>query len=124
VVVNGSNISTPVDCGPPPAPLNGSLESYTSTTERSVVSYSCDRGLVPEGSLMSSCTRSGWDPNPALTNCSIRQGLDPAVVGGIVGGVGGGLLVVSGVISIPICCCCWYKKKKIHDGKIELDEKA
>jgi len=40
----GLNISTSVDCGPPPAPRNGSLESYTNTTEGSVVFYSYDPG--------------------------------------------------------------------------------
>jgi len=54
----------------------------------------------------------------------LAQGLNQAVVGGIVGGVGGLLILSAIFISIPICCCCWYKKKKIHDGKIELDEKA
>ena len=36
-----------VDC----SPRNGSLESYTSTTEGSEVFYSCDPGLVQEGRM-------------------------------------------------------------------------
>ena len=69
----GLNISTSssVDCGPPPGPWNVSLESYTNTTEGSVVFYSCDSGLVPERRMMSLCTGSGWSPNPADLNCSV-----------------------------------------------------
>ena len=69
----GLNISTlnSVDCGPPPALRNGSLESYTNTTEGSVVFYSCDPGLVPEMRMMSVCTGSGWSPNTADLNCSV-----------------------------------------------------
>ena len=66
-----SNDLTPVDCGPPPVPWNGSLESYTNTTEGSVVFYSCDPGLVPVMRMMSVCTGSGWSPNPGALNCSI-----------------------------------------------------
>ena len=62
---------TQVDCGPPPTPWNGSLENYTSTTEGSVVFYSCDLGLVPEGRMLSVCTGSGWSPNPGDLTCSI-----------------------------------------------------
>jgi len=66
------NISpTPVDCGPPPTPRNGSLESYTNTREGSVVFYSCDPGLIPEMRMMSMCTGSGWSPNPCDLTCSI-----------------------------------------------------
>ena len=61
---------TLVDCGPPSAPRNGSLESYTNTTEGSVVFYSCDPGLVPERRMMSVCTGTGWSPNPGALGCS------------------------------------------------------
>ena len=64
-------LPTSVDCGPPPAPWNGSLESYTNTTEGSVVFYSCDPGLVPEHRMMSVCTGTGWSPNPGALNCSV-----------------------------------------------------
>jgi len=60
-----------VDCGPPPNPRNGSLESYTITTEGSVVFYSCDAALVPEGRVMSVCTGIGWSPNPACLDCNV-----------------------------------------------------
>ena len=64
-------LSTPVDCGPPAVPLNGSLESYTDTTEGSEVFYSCDPGLVPEERMMSVCTVNGWSPNPGASTCSV-----------------------------------------------------
>ena len=58
-----------VNCGPPVAPRNGSLESYTNTTEGSEVFYSCDQGLVPEGRMRAVCTRNGWSPNPDDLRC-------------------------------------------------------
>ena len=62
-------LTTIVDCGPPSVPRNGSLESYTITTEGSVVFYSCDLGLVPEGRMRAVCAENGWSPNPADLNC-------------------------------------------------------
>ena len=59
------------DCGPPVAPQNGSLESYTITTYGSKVFYSCDPGLVPEGRMRAVCTENGWSPNPADLNCTV-----------------------------------------------------
>ena len=58
-----------VDCGPPLAPWNGSLESYSGTTEGSEVFYSCNPGLVPEGRMRAVCNRNGWSPNPANLHC-------------------------------------------------------
>ena len=60
-----------VDCGPPVAPRNGTLKTYTSTTEGSEVFYSCDPGLVPEGRMRAVCTESGWSPNPGDVSCSV-----------------------------------------------------
>ena len=62
--------STSVDCGPPVAPRDGYLESYTNTTEGSEVFYSCDPGLVPEGKMIALCTENGWSPNPVDRNCT------------------------------------------------------
>ena len=59
-----------VDCGPPVAPRNGSLETYTDTREGSEVFYKCDPGLVPEGWMRAVCTRNGWSPNPADLDCT------------------------------------------------------
>jgi len=60
-----------VDCGPSAAPRNGSLESYTNTTEGSEVFYSCDPDHVPVGRMRAVCTENGWSPNPADLNCSV-----------------------------------------------------
>ena len=62
-------LTTTVDCGPPSVPRNGSLESYSIRTEGSVLFYSCDPGLVPEGRMRTVCTENGWRPNPADLNC-------------------------------------------------------
>ena len=59
-----------VDCGPPVAPQRGSLESFISTTESSVVFFGCGPGLVPEGRMIAVCTRNGWSPNPADLSCA------------------------------------------------------
>ena len=62
-----------VECGLPIAPRNGSLESYTNTTEGSEVFYSCDPGLVPVGRMRAVCTRNGWNPNPAELCCTVGR---------------------------------------------------
>ena len=62
--------TTSVDCGVPGDPKRGSLESYSDTTEGSEVFYSCDPGLVPEGTMRTVCTRNEWSPNPADLNCT------------------------------------------------------
>ena len=59
------------DCGPPVAPQNGSLESYTDTTEGSEVFYSCDPGLVPERRVKSVCAGNEWSPNPTDLSCTV-----------------------------------------------------
>ena len=59
-----------VDCGPPVAPKNGSLESYTDTTEGSEVFYGCDPGHVPQERMRAVCTRNGWSPNPTDLRCT------------------------------------------------------
>ena len=65
------SVFTSVDCGPPVAPRNGSLESYNDTTEGSEVFYSCNQGLVPEGRMRANCTRNGWSPNLADLVCTV-----------------------------------------------------
>ena len=60
-----------VDCDSPGDPRNGSLESYTDTTEDSEVFYSCDQHLVPERRMRAVCARNGWSPNPADLSCSV-----------------------------------------------------
>ena len=64
-------IYSSVNCGPPVAPRNGFLSSYTTTMNGSEVLYSCDPGLVPEGRMRTVCTRNGWSPNPADLRCTV-----------------------------------------------------
>ena len=59
------------DCGSPVAPQNGTLESYTNTSNGSEVFYSCDPGLVPVGRMRTVCTENGWSPNPVDLNCTV-----------------------------------------------------
>ena len=59
-----------VDCGPPGTPQHGST-NFTDTIEGSVVFYSCDQHLVPEGRMRVNCTRNGWRPiNPGRLRCT------------------------------------------------------
>ena len=67
--------SLPVDCGPPDNPRNGSVTSYTGTTNGSVAFYSCDPGLVPMMGRRAVCTGNGWSPNPADLSCSVGMSL-------------------------------------------------
>ena len=63
--------SPPVDCGSPCSPQNGSVTSYTGTTNGSLAFYSCDPGLVPVMGMRAVCTGNGWSPNPADLSCSV-----------------------------------------------------
>ena len=60
-----------VDCGPPGNPRNGSVASYTGTTNGSVAFYDCNPGLVPVMGMRAMCTGNGWSPNPADLSCTI-----------------------------------------------------
>ena len=71
-----------VDCSPPGNPRNGSLESYTDTTEGSEVFYRCNQGLVPERRMRAVCTRNGWSPNPAEICCTV--GMDKSYLESVV----------------------------------------
>ena len=68
-----------VDCGPPLAPSNGSLEIYTNTTEGSEVSYHCNPHFVPEGRFTAVCNGSEWSPNPADLNCTAGMSYEDTV---------------------------------------------
>ena len=66
---------SPVDCGPPGNPRNGSVTSFTGTTNGSVAFYSCNPGLVPVMGMRAVCTENGWSPNPADLSCSVGMSL-------------------------------------------------
>ena len=68
-----------VDCGSPCNPRNGSVTSYTGTTNGSVAFYSCNPGLVPVMGMRAVCTGNGWSPNPADLSCTV--GMQSVVTG-------------------------------------------
>ena len=60
------------NCGPPDPPLNGSLGSYSRTTEGANVTFQCDRFFFPVGVFSGVCTSASvWDPLPASHNCTL-----------------------------------------------------
>ena len=64
------------DCGAPPPPINGYVQSHTNTTEDSVVVLQCDPGFVLEGEMTAVCGSDGqWTPNPGGVTCSPRPTL-------------------------------------------------
>ena len=49
-----------VDCGTPPAaPVNGNRPTYSTTTFKSKVMYTCQPGYMPEGDRTITCLASG-----------------------------------------------------------------
>ena len=64
-------ITTAVDCGAPQPPLNGTVDTYSSTTEGSSITYHCNMGLFPVNKLVSVCSCTGqWTPNPTELSCT------------------------------------------------------
>ena len=65
-----------VDCGPPIQPINGNLGNYSSTKERSNVTFQCNEGYVPSIIRISTCNSFGmWSPAPQEHNCSMIEGI-------------------------------------------------
>ena len=64
-------LSPIVDCGDPDPPVNGSFGGdITSTVEGSEITYQCDDGLAPEGTMTAVCGQDGeWRPNPGDVEC-------------------------------------------------------
>jgi hypothetical protein len=59
-----------VDCGPPTAPANGSIENVTKTMEGGTTSFRCNRGFAPQDLASSVCASEGrWDPAPEAHAC-------------------------------------------------------
>ena len=67
----------PVVCNIPSPPINGSFTGDTASSQRSVgstITFQCDAGLFPVGSLTATCTDDGlWMPNPATFPCTVKQ---------------------------------------------------
>ena len=64
-------LSPVVDCGYPGPPVNGSFGGdITSTVEGSEITYQCDDGLTPEGTMTAVCGEDGeWRPYPGDVEC-------------------------------------------------------
>ena len=64
-------LSPIADCGYPDPPVNGSFGGdITSTVEGSEITYQCDDGLTPEGTMTAVCGQDGeWIPNPGDVEC-------------------------------------------------------
>ena len=59
-------IITVVDCGAHQPPLNGTVDTYSSTTEGSSITYHCNMGLFPVNKLVSVYWAVDTRPNRAL----------------------------------------------------------
>ena len=71
IVDNWILFSNAVSCsGPPLPPKNGSIGVYTGAIEGSVVAFFCNKGLIPDGQINTTCVSNGsWTPNPADLVC-------------------------------------------------------
>ena len=59
----GCHFNTAANCGAPPPPVNGFLQSYNNTTEGSVVVFQCEPGFVLEEGMRAVCGSNGqWSP--------------------------------------------------------------
>ena len=58
-----------VDCGEPQAPVNGNINSYTSTIEGAQITFQCNSD--PTNVMTSTCSSTGsWEPDPVMVFCS------------------------------------------------------
>jgi len=64
---------SPVGCGAPFHPENGSVQSLDisqGTQQGSEIVFSCNTSYVPAGNMMSVCGSDGmWNPDPATFVC-------------------------------------------------------
>ena len=62
---------SPVDCGMPNRPVNGSIRTSQSTLGGSVVEFGCAPGFIPSERMMATCALNGtWSPDPGTLMCS------------------------------------------------------
>ena len=62
---------TPVSCGQPVTPDNGSIEAYQNTTQGAEIFFKCNPGFVPAGRMRAVCGADGrWNPDPATLVCT------------------------------------------------------
>ena len=59
------------DCGEPVAGNGVMIQHYTTTFERSSITFTCEDGFLPSDIITSNCTGQGqWSPNPATYMCT------------------------------------------------------
>ena len=73
------HVASPILCGLPQSPLNGSLGRHSLTSPLdTIVNFQCDDGLFPNDIMTATCRnlsgRGEWDPNPADLVCRIEPG--------------------------------------------------
>ena len=62
---------SPVNCGMPNRPVNGSIQTPQSTLGGSVVDFGCTTGFIPAERMMATCTLNGtWSPDPGTLMCN------------------------------------------------------
>ena len=62
---------SPVNCGMPNRPVNGSIQTPQSTLGGSVVEFGCAPGFIPAERMMATCTLNGtWSPDPGTLMCN------------------------------------------------------
>lgn len=60
-----------IDCGDPEPPTNGSVITYSGTSEGDLVHFQCRRGLFPFEEQTAVCTLEGkWNPDPGQVECT------------------------------------------------------
>ena len=65
-----------VDCGPPFPPINGNVGHYSSTKERTNVTFQCYEGHVPSIMRIATCNNFGmWSPAPQEHSCTLIEGI-------------------------------------------------
>ena len=72
-------VASPILCGLPQSPLNGSLGSHSTTSPLgTIVTFQCDEGLLPNNTMTTTCRdvleTGEWEPNPADLVCRIEPG--------------------------------------------------
>ena len=62
---------SPVNCGDPTSPMNGSIEPYQNTTEGAEISFMCNPMFVPTERMRAVCgADQRWSPDPADYRCT------------------------------------------------------
>ena len=73
LVITGIFFLSPVGCGVPSRPENGSVQSLDisqGTQQGSEIFFTCNTSYVPAGNMITTCASDGmWNPDPATFVC-------------------------------------------------------